>query len=418
MRVALFLTNFPNLSETFLLNQITGLMDLGVDTDIFASASPSQSQVHPQVEKYNLANKAYYSDTVAPVSERLMKGVSILGRNFYKNPLAYTEAIKSLSLRDIFYIYNFITNRSKNSYDLIHAHYGSNGLIAAILKEASVFKGKLLTSFHGYDMSLLIAKKGKDVYKKLFEHGDLFLPVSDFWKEKLIDMGCDRDRIIVHRMGIDLDQYRFKERKWDTGGLKLITVARLDEKKGCEYSIKAVKKLIRANPGLEIEYMIIGEGPLRTSLQNLIQDAGMKDKIKILGAMNQEEVRAYLEIAHIFILSSSTSIDGDMEGIPVVLMEAQACGIPVVSTLHSGIPEVVLDGKSGFLVPERDVDALSSKLEYLIQHPELWPEMGRCGRKFVEEKYDIKMLNSKLVRIYDALLTDNTALLDELRGLQ
>jgi colanic acid/amylovoran biosynthesis glycosyltransferase len=418
MRIALFLTNFPNLSETFLLNQITGLIDLGLEIHIFASANPGESKVHAQVGKYDLMNKAHYSDTVAPVSERLMRGLSILARNFYKNPLAYTEAIKSRSLRDIFYVNNFINNKSTKSYDLIHAHYGSNGLIGAILKETGVFKGKLITSFHGYDMSLLVADKGRDVYKKLFEHGDRFLPVSDFWKEKLIAMGCDRERIMVHRMGIDLDQFPFKERKWDPLGLKLITVARLDEKKGHEYSIKAVAKLIEENPGIEIEYIIIGEGPLRESLQNLIQNAGLEDKIKVLGAMDQEELRAYLESAHIFILASSTSSNGDMEGIPVVLMEAQACGMPVVSTLHSGIPEAVLDGKSGFLVPERDVDALTERLQYLLKHPELWPEMGKRGRRLVEEKYDINVLNSRLVKIYDALLTDNKALLDELRELQ
>jgi colanic acid/amylovoran biosynthesis glycosyltransferase len=87
----------------------------------------------------------------------------------------------------------------------------------------------------------------------------------------------------------------------------------------------------------------------------------------------------------------------------------------VISSYHSGIPEVIIDGKSGFLVPERDVDALADRLQYLVEHPELWPEMGRCGRKLVEEKYDIKKLNSQLVQIYNALLTDNTALLDELR---
>lgn len=415
MRVAFFLTNFPNLSETFLLNQITGLMDLGVDIDIYASAEPLQIKVQPYVECYKLLDKTYYSDMIAPVSERLMRGVSVIARDFYKNPRAYTRAIKSRSLRDIFYVDNFISHRSKKSYDLIHAHYGSNGLIAAILKETGAFKGKLITSFHGYDMSLSVAEKGNDIYKNLFECGDSFLPVSDFWKEKLIGMGCDRDRIIVHRMGIDPGKFSFKERKWDSHGLKLITIARLDNKKGHEYSVKAVTKLIKEHPALSIEYMIIGDGPLRVGLNNLIEKAGMKDKIRLLGAMNQGELKAYLDRAHIFVLSSSTSADGDMEGIPVVLMEAQACGIPVVSTLHSGIPEVVLNGESGFLVPERDVDALTERLQYLIEHPELWPEMGRCGRKFVEGKYDIKMLNSKLVRIYDALLTDNKALLDELR---
>jgi colanic acid/amylovoran biosynthesis glycosyltransferase len=102
----------------------------------------------------------------------------------------------------------------------------------------------------------------------------------------------------------------------------------------------------------------------------------------------------------------------------LVLQEAQAVGLPIVSTSVGGIPEGMLDGKSGFLVPERDVDALSDRLRYLVEHPELWPEMGRCGRRLVEEKYDIKMLNSKLVRIYDALLTDNLAALEELRGSQ
>jgi colanic acid/amylovoran biosynthesis glycosyltransferase len=150
-------------------------------------------------------------------------------------------------------------------------------------------------------------------------------------------------------------------------------------------------------------------------MERLVQREGMNDKIKILGAMNQEELRTYFEIAGVFILSSCTSFDGDMEGIPVVLMEAQASGIPVVSTLHSGIPEVVLDGKSGFLVPERDVNGLTERLQYLVEHPDLWPEMGRCGRKLVEEKYDIKKLNSKLVCMYEALLTGNNGLLDRLR---
>jgi colanic acid/amylovoran biosynthesis glycosyltransferase len=129
-------------------------------------------------------------------------------------------------------------------------------------------------------------------------------------------------------------------------------------------------------------------------------------------------LRKLFQEADIFVLTSVKATDGDMEGQGLVLQEAQAVGLPVLSTLHNGIPEGVIDGKSGFLVPERDVDALTERLQYLIEHPELWPEMGRCGRKFVEVKYDIKMLNSKLVRIYDALLTDNTALLDELRGLQ
>src|SRR3989304_4607823 len=418
MKKAFFLTAFPNLSETFILSQICGLMDLGVDIDIYASVNLKQSKVHPQVEKYRLIDRTYYSDTVDPILKRVTRGLKTFPKNFFKNPLAYAEAIQSLSLRDVFYVDAFLNEKAKKSYDIIHANYGSNGLIGVILKERGIIKGKLITSFYGYDMSSFIREKGENVYKKLFKHGDLFLPIVDFWKEKLVDMDCSKDKIVVHRIGINVDEFKFKERKLGCDGVKIITIARLAEKKGLEYSIKAVANLIRTNLGLKIEYIIIGEGPLRKNLENLLLEEGMNNNIKLLGRMNQSEIKYYMDDADIFILSSVTALDGDTEGTPTVLMEAQACGLPVVSTRHSGIPEVVLDGKSGFLVPERDVDALSEKLDYLFRHPEQWPDMGRYGRKFVEERYDIQKLNQRLVKIYKALLTNDTSTLEELRGEQ
>ena len=107
--------------------------------------------------------------------------------------------------------------------------------------------------------------------------------------------------------------------------------------------------------------------------------------------------------SHIFILSSITAKDGDQEGQGLVLQEAQAMGLPILSTYHNGIPEGVVDKKSGFLVPERDVDALADRLNYLIEHPNTWQDMGKTGREFVEKKYDIKKLNQKLVEIYQRL---------------
>ncbi|MDA2918271.1 glycosyltransferase [Desulfobacterota bacterium AH_259_B03_O07] len=216
----------------------------------------------------------------------------------------------------------------------------------------------------------------------------------------------------------DLDEFKFKDRKLDSGVLKLITVARLAEKKGYEYSIKAVANLIRANSGIKIEYIIIGDGPSKGSLETLITKLGIERNVKLLGEFTRDQILKLYGEAYIFILPSVTANDNEQEGISVVLMAAQAVGLPTISTFHSGIPEVVMDGESGFLVPERDINAISAKLDYLIRHPDRWGSMGRYGRKLIEERYDIKMLNSKLVRIYDALLTDNMALLDELRGLQ
>ena len=123
------------------------------------------------------------------------------------------------------------------------------------------------------------------------------------------------------------------------------------------------------------------------------------------GGLEEDEILEVYRKAHIFVLPSVTASDGDSEGQALVLQEAQAAGIPVVSTFHNGIPDGVLNGESGFLVPERDVDALAEKLEYLIGHPEIWPEMGKCGREFVEKNYNIRRLNRRFAEIYQQLVS-------------
>ena len=126
----------------------------------------------------------------------------------------------------------------------------------------------------------------------------------------------------------------------------------------------------------------------------------MENHIHLAGPLPSAEIKELMNKAHIFLLASVTASDGDQEGIPVSLKEAMATGLPVISTRHSGIPELVQDGISGLLVPERDVDALAEKCEYLIQHPQRCMEMGRAGRKFVEENFEISKLNQGLVELY------------------
>jgi colanic acid/amylovoran biosynthesis glycosyltransferase len=121
------------------------------------------------------------------------------------------------------------------------------------------------------------------------------------------------------------------------------------------------------------------------------------------GARDESFVQQKMAEAHLFILPSITAANGDQEGTPVSLMEAQAAGLPVISTLHSGIPEVVLDGETGFLIPERDVELLSEKIMQLIEEPSLWGKMGHEGRKHMEQHYDIKKLNRQLEDLYFSL---------------
>lgn len=395
MRIAFIVTEFPTLSETFILNQIIGLLDMGHDVEIFADYNPKEKKVHTDVEKYRLMERVHFFNIPKNKIIRLLKAIYLLITNFYKAPLTFFKC------RKIGTLYMLICFSDK-SFDVIHCHYGPNGILGIHLKAIGV-TDKIITTFHAFDVSTVVSMHGYDVYKDLFLKGNLFLPISNYCKKKLLKLGCDEKKIAVHHMGISLDKFKPLERKIQLEKpVTLLTIGRLFEKKGHEYTIKAVAQLV--NKYKNINHVIAGDGPLRHKLEKLVLKLGIKNHIKFLGSVDQNEVLELYRQAHIFILPSITAGNGDQEGIPLVLMEAQAAGLPVISTYHSGIPEVVVDGKSGFLVPEKDIEALAEKITYLIEHPEIWPEMGRSGRKFVEENYDIQKLNKQLVEIYNTVI--------------
>ena len=159
--------------------------------------------------------------------------------------------------------------------------------------------------------------------------------------------------------------------------------------------------VLRQFPNLE--YTIVGDGELRIELAALIQTLGVTQQVKLLGWRNQTEVVELLQRSHILLAPSVTAKDGNQEGIPVALMEAMAMGMPVISTYHTGIPELVEAGISGLLVPERDSEALAAKLHQLVSHPEQWASIAQAARLRVEQLHDIHCLNDQLVQLYQQL---------------
>jgi colanic acid/amylovoran biosynthesis glycosyltransferase len=364
------------------------------------------------VEKFHLLDCTYEIGNSDNPFWRVLKIFPLFLTRFYKNPKVFLKSLniakygreaKSLTL--LYLASNVLGKQLK--YDIIHCHFGQNGIKGVFLREIGIFQGKIITTFHGNDVHYYPRKYGKNVYKALFEKGDLYTINSRFTGNKAIELGCSNEKIIRHPVGLETSKFNFKKREINTDKLiKIITVARLVEKKGIEYSIKAVAQVLKKHTNLE--YQIVGEGVLRPSIENLIAELGISNQVKLLGWKTHDELQKLYADSHIFILSSVTASDGDKEGQGLVLQEAQAMGLPVLSTLHNGIPDGVLDGKSGFLVPERDVEALAEKLNYLVEHPEVWSEMGLAGRKFVEQNYDINKLNDKLVQMYRDLLDINT----------
>jgi colanic acid/amylovoran biosynthesis glycosyltransferase len=177
-----------------------------------------------------------------------------------------------------------------------------------------------------------------------------------------------------------------------------LTIGRLVEKKGIEYSIRAVAQVRERHPG--VAYDIVGDGPLRLQLEALTAELGASSCVKFHGARDGIAVRQLLSRAHIFVLASVTANNGDQEGTPVSLLEAQAAGLPVISTRHSGIPEIAREGETGFLVKERNANELAMRLSQLIQSPEFCRDMGRKGKTFVSECFDSSAVTKKLQELY------------------
>ncbi len=382
---------------------------MGHDVEIYSRTTPVEQKVHDDVEKYKLNTRTHYLDNV-PKSKitRVLKALILLMKNFHINPFAILSSFnvfkygrEALSL---YFFYNIIPFLGKY-YDIIHCHFGPNGNFGIMLNSVEI-KGKIIVTFHGYDLTTILDREGYDVYNELFLKADILMPISNHWKIKLLELGCSSNKIVVHHMGVNTDLFAAQLRnKNDISKINILSVGRLVEKKGFEFGIRAVAILLKKHPQLPIRYSIVGEGELRNHLEKVIENLGVSNKVKCLGPITQNEVKKLMMDAHLFILPSITAENGDQEGIPVVLMEAMAAEMPVISTFHTGIPELIQNGQSGFLVPERDIDALAHRLKDLIDHPELWPEMGSIGRKYIEAHYDIKKLNKKLVKIYEGLLS-------------
>ncbi len=401
MRVAFIVDSCVGCLPTFILSQIKGLIDLGINVHIFCECSSKDEKIKRR--NWNLGNRAHYFIKIPQNKfKRILKALLLITEVIYKDPITILRTFNffrygkdSLTLKNLFYTIPFIGQK----YAILHCHYGPVGLEHVILKD--MIRVKYIVTIHGSDITKFVKQEGKNIYNPLFKPGIVFMPISCEWQNRLIKLGCTQ-KIIVHHMGVDIQIFRLGESKTkQTQDITILTVTRLSEEKGLEYSIQAMAKVIKKHSN--IRYQIIGDGPLKKKLMAMVSQMNLDENIKFLGWVDNKKIAEFTQQANIFLLSSIGSKEGKEEGIPVALMEAQASGLPVLSTQYGCIPEIVEDGKSGFLALPENVNALTERLTYLIEHPEIWLIMGKAGRKIVEEKFDIKKLSIKLVGIYKEL---------------
>jgi colanic acid/amylovoran biosynthesis glycosyltransferase len=230
-------------------------------------------------------------------------------------------------------------------------------------------------------------------------------------RKTLLELGCPDSKVRVQHLGIDCKKIPFIPRKLDDHQkIKILIAGTFREKKGITYALEAFAKLTSTYKNIEVT--LIGDAGrsqrevnYKKEIANIIDTRNIADKVNCLGFLPYP---AFIEEAknnHIFLSPSIHPSDGETEGgAPVALIEMSAYGMPIVSTFHCDIPEVVIDGKTGFLVPEKDINGLAERLEHLINHLELWESMGRAGRKHIEEEFNIVTQTTKLEAFYDSLL--------------
>lgn len=284
---------------------------------------------------------------------------------------------------------------------LIHAHFGTDGLL--VLPLAQALGVPLITSLRGYDVTRsdrALLASGRLSWmryalrkQRLQRSGTLFLAVSDALREQAIARGYPEARTLTHYNGVDLDRFRPNDSPVEPG--LILHVGRLVEKKGTNVLIEALS----ANELADARLVIIGDGPLRGALEQKARKLG--DRVCFLGALSLEEVATWMQRASVLAAPSMAAADGDAEGLPNVVVEAAASGLPVVGTLHSGIPEAIEDAVTGFLVPEREAGGLAARLADVLRSEQLRREMSAAARRLAERKFDRRRLTERLEAIYD-----------------
>jgi len=403
-KVYFILGGYPVVSQSFLYNQITEVIKQDIYEVRIIVLNRKEGAVHPAYESLNEKIIFFSTGREQGVASKLPAALRSFGKLLRRDPALLFKALNFFKYgRDaVNGTYMILANQFLDvEPDLLHCHFGTTAKVIADLRDMKAINCKLITSFHGKDITVYPKQFGNAYYTRLFSTSEMFTGNSKFIINKMIDTGCPVGQIVKIPMCLNTKQFNYREEPPAMGIFKILTVGRFVEKKGHEFAIRAVALL--KNAGIKFIYHLIGEGPLLDDMKALAKSLNIYEDLVFHGAMMQNEVISHYEQADVFLLPSITAADGDTEGQGLVLQEAQAIGLPVVA-LHNGFPDSVIDGSTGFLVPEKDFQALAEKLILLAGDVQLRQNMGRYGRTFVESHFDSSIIGKELTAVYNKML--------------
>lgn len=318
-------------------------------------------------------------------------------RRFYLKYIRHTEAVV---YRGEFQVLDGILRR--RGAQLMHIYFGHTGV--HLLPFIKAWDKPCLVSFHGADIAVREHQPGYEAQlRELLQTVPLVLARSESLRQRLLQLGCPEDRLAINRTGVPLDQFPFVARRAPVGGAwQIVQACRLIPKKGLVTSIHAFALFRERHP--KATFVIAGDGPMRGELQALVSKLGLEDCVSFPGFLSQAKLHELYLTSHIFSHPSELMADSNQEGVPNSMLEAMSTGLPVVATLHGGIPEAVENGVSGFLVEEKNPQAVCEALCKIADSGgDECLRMGREGSEFITRNFEqhaqIEHLEAQYARV-------------------
>jgi len=350
--------------------------------------APSETFIKLQREKIN-AKINYYSDGIPPCC---MNGVSLISPyGIAKSEIAkqQNEELSRFNEREMYVALSLIDENT----DVVFAQFGTNG--ADMLNICKYLKLPLIVHFHGFDISVrAIVESYKLKYSEMFKYADFVIAVSKHMQNVLINLGCPSEKVIWNPCVANAEYYNIQPRFINK---LFVGAGRFVEKKAPQKTILAFEKVLEKHSDAKL--MLAGNGELFDDCRKLVKKKRLENNVHLPGVFNPEELKKWFSDATAFVQHSITAPNGDMEGTPVVICEASLAGLPVISTFHAGIPDVIIDGETGLLVPENDIDAMAEKMIWVLDNPEKAKAMGAAGKKNIRENFNEEKHIEKLNEI-------------------
>ncbi len=396
--IAYMMSRFPKITETFILTEMIAVEAEGIDVEVYPLLREDTSVIHAEAQPY--VDRAHFEPFMsfgifkANMAAILRQPLAYLStffgavwgvrssRNFVIGTLGiFPKAVK------------MALDMQRDDVTHIHAHFANHPAMAAMIIHRLTGIPYSFTG-HGSDLHVDQTYLSEKLHRAAFA-----VTISRY----NVDFMCEhagewaRHKIKMIHCGIDTAMFQPAPSQDTAQPFTILMVAALREVKGHSVLMAACEHL--KEKGLDFRCHLIGDGELRKDIQTYIDARGLTGQVSLLGPQPRDVVATAMKEADVIVLPSIMGSRGDREGIPVVLMEAMATGKPVVSTQQSGIPELVEDGVSGFLCPAGDAEALAEALITLAEDAELRNTMGKAGRSYVEQHFNIRETSRQMAQV-------------------